>query len=162
MEVKTLREKTFNGNLKVLISILYNGSQVRDFCSALTYKQATPLRGAPLGPEMLSRQGRGTWPSIRPEDELTGLRREQTCLVFLTAVLQMYFFVCLFCFLKIYFFYVHMCVYVNLCAPHAWRFPERREGVGFPGTRITGLCEPSHMGAGSQARVLCKSSKCCP
>lgn len=60
MEVKTLREKTFNGNLKVLISILYNGSQVRDFCSALTYKQATPLRGAPLGPEMLSRQGRGT------------------------------------------------------------------------------------------------------
>lgn len=156
MEVKTLREKTFNGNLKVLINILYNGSQVRDFCSALTYKQATPLRGAPLGPEMLTRQEEAPDQASDQKMNSLGCVGSKPVLFFLQQYYKCTFF------FKIYFFYVHMCVYVNLCAPHAWRFPESREGVGFPGTRITGLCEPSHMGAGSQARVLCKSSKCCP
>lgn len=63
-------------------------------------------------------------------------------------------------FLKIHFFNVHMCVCVNLCAPHACRCPGRPEGVGFPGTRITGLCEPPDMDTRNQTRVLCKSSKC--
>lgn len=63
-------------------------------------------------------------------------------------------------FLKIHFFNVHMCVCVNLCAPHACRCPGRPEGVGFPGTRITGLCEPSDIDTRNQTRVLCKSSKC--
>lgn len=57
IEVKNLEEKTFNRNLKMLINILYNGSQIRDLAQkpgtaagqcgwALTYKQVAPLKRA--------------------------------------------------------------------------------------------------------------------
>lgn len=57
-------------------------------------------------------------------------------------------------FLKIHFFNAHMCVCVNLCAPHACRCPGRPEGVGFPGTRITGLCERLGTKPGFSARAV--------
>lgn len=55
MEVKNLEEKTFNRNLKTLINVLYNGSQIRDLTQktrtavgqcgwAQTYKQVAPLK----------------------------------------------------------------------------------------------------------------------
>lgn len=107
MEVKTLREKTFNGNLKVLISILYNGSQVRDFCSALTYKQATPLRGAPLGPEMLTRQEEAPDQASDQKMNSLGCVGSKPVLFFLQQ-----FYKCTFVFFKDLFL---LCTYVCLC-----------------------------------------------
>lgn len=55
-----------------------------------------------------------------------------------------------------------MCTFecpIYVCTPHSRLVPEE-EGVAFPGTVVTGSCEPPDVGAANQAQVFCKSRKC--
>lgn len=58
-----------------------------------------------------------------------------------------------FCFLKLFFIFINVCVCAHMCTTMPM---DAREGTGYP--EIIGYCEPS-VGAENQIQVLWKSSK---
>lgn len=51
-----------------------------------------------------------------------------------------------------------VCLCVGMCS-HECKCPWKPgEGVGFPGSGVTGICEPPDVVTGNQTEVFCKSS----